>query len=204
MSLYNNEKEWFFSKEGCEEFAKLKTLAERIAFIYSYLKSNTNNIFRSRSVRLHESVLEVVNANWPKVEEDNLLLKTALLLADEVYASSMPYAKYPDIIDKKKNPIVAYLENVTAIYEKEAYYLVLLSIIHGYADPFDSNAWIYKDEIFSSNSRPYIKLLQDSGVEFKGILMDNPAAYEIEDAKKKIQMEIIWLFSTPCVDDRKN
>ncbi len=204
MKLYNNEKEWFFSADASAEFATLTTVAERTAFIYSYLKIVANDVFRYRSIRLYESIESVLHNHWPDVKKDNLLLKTALLFADEIYLSDMPYAKYPNIIDKEKNPFMAYLEGVEGVYEKEAYYQVLLSILHGYADAFDKNIWIYKDEIFSSQDRPYKEILQNAGVLFKGILMDNPAAYEIEDAKKKIQMEIIWLFSTPCVDDGKN
>lgn len=173
MELLKKDKQWFFSDEGKKAFASLSSVGDRAVFIYSYLKT-------------------IANENSDK---DNILFKTAFLLADEVFASDLPYKNYPDIINERVNPFIAFLSNAKRVYASEQIYCIYLSIVHNIANPIMKNDWIYDEAVFKGDG--YIRKIDELGHMF---VVPNPdfmvdaGAYKCDEKIHMIQLEIIWLF----------
>lgn len=173
MELLKNDKQWFLSDEGSKKFVALSSVGERAIFIYSYLKT-----FVSETL-----------------EKDNFLFKTAFLLADAVVNSEVEYCTYPNLLDEKVNPFVAFLSNAKREYSEEQIYCIYLSLIHNIADPFKKSEWIYNDLVLKGDG--YIDKIYEMGRMF---VVPNPdflvdiAAYECDEEYNMIQLEIIWLF----------
>ena len=174
--LFEKNEEWFFTSEACSEFDKLDTLADRTAFINAYLMAVLGQGERS--------------GNW--------LLKFALLLADEIHKSDLDYAKYPDLIDKQKNPFVASVLNSKYECEEEVFYYTLLAVLHEFSNPLDPDDWIYR---YESDFDDFKNIVEKHCKAFESILSGDPSAYEIAENKEKIQMEIIWLFGCESIDE---
>lgn len=171
MELINYEASWFLSKPGCDAFASLQTLEERSVFLYSYLK-------------------QAARVNF---EEDQLLFRTAFFLADAVMESDLPYSKYPALVDPEKNPFVAYLLNADTCPGIRTVYYIFLSILHGIADPFKHNAWVYNKQI--SDPEYLGEKLTELGKCFCeiGIEMPSVEAFAIEESLQTVQLKLIWL-----------
>ena len=173
MELLNNDKKWFLSDEGSKLFATLDNVNDRAVFIYSYLKSFSNEVF----------------------EKENILFKTAFLLADAVFNSQVAYSSFPKILDEKVNPFVAFFANAKREYTQEQIYCIFLSFIHNVADPFKKTDWIYNDSSFKDNE--YLNKLNDEGRLFfvpNETLLPEKDAFKCEEVYNMIQLEIIWLF----------
>lgn len=175
MEIINADSGWFLSKEGENAFSALQSLEDRAIFVYSYLKT-----------KVHEGY-----------EQDSSLMKAAFFIVDALYTSNLPYATYPAVISEDKNPFVSYLVKQDKYPGQSRIYYAFLSILHGIADPKRHDEWIYDEELFSSGEVK--QKLKDLGHDFyvnSSLDMADPAAFEIEDDLKLIQMKIVWLFHT--------
>ena len=122
MELIKTTSDWFFSRDAAAQFAQLGTLEDRAVFVYSYLKT-------------------VAQGDW---DRDDRLFGMAFLMADAVYSSPLPYAKYPDLIDPAKNPFVSFVAKANGgAYSSENFLAVLLMLLHGKMEAFDASSWIY-------------------------------------------------------------
>ena len=175
MKLIKNDVSWFLSKPGCDAFASLNTLEHRAVFLYSYLKQIAKNAF----------------------DEDQVLFRTAFLLADAIKGSSLPYSTYPAIIDPQKNPFVAYLKNAEKFPGKHVVYYVFLSILHGIAAPQNADAWIYDEEL---EDQDYLaEKLEELGKSFYSgsVSMADADDFTVEESLQTVQLKLIWLFGQP-------
>lgn len=176
MELIKQNTAWFFSEDGCRQFASLKTLDERSIFLYSYLRTI-----------VRKSVFE----------KKNVLFKTAFFLADAVMESALPYNTYPALIDPQKNPFVAYLSKAWYIPNMDDVYYIYLAILHKIANPANGDDWIYDRMLDNFGSTEYIKKkLKELG---KCFLTDateviSPEAFAIEEPLQLLQLKLIWLF----------
>ena len=178
MELLKKDKQWFLSEEGGKKFAALNCVGDRAVFIYSYLKTISNEAF----------------------EKDNILFKTAFLLADEVYNSNLEYSQYPEILSEKANPFVAFLSNSKKGYTEDQIYCIFLSFIHGISNPFNKADWIYNEKMFKDDE--YIHKLDELGHMFvipNKLFLPNAEAYKCDEKYNMIQLEVVWLF---CKDRR--
>lgn len=174
MELLKKDKQWFLSEEGGKAFAALTSIGDRAVFLYSYL----------------------VNIASDSLEKQNATFKTAFLLADAVYGSDVEYSSYENLLNEKTNPFVAFLANAKRKYTDEQLYCIYLSFIHGVADPFKKDEWIYNDEYFKGDA--YIRKLEEGGYMFvvpNDNFLPDPSAYECDEKYNMIQLEIVWLFS---------
>lgn len=176
MELLNKETQWFFSEEGIRSFQALRSLEDRSVFLYSYLKTVANE----------------------RLEKDNLIFKTAFFIADALYGSSVAYAEYPDVIDKTKNPFVAYLANLKEPCPLEVVYCAFIAILHGLVDAFNPSEWIY-DRKYSKKDNMLEKLGEtDHAFLPDGPAIVNPSIYEIDAGLEPIQLKIVWMFYNAC------
>lgn len=77
--------EWFTSTDGHNAYKNADTLFKKVSFYYEYLLS----------VALDKKNTEAL---W----------KIAFIMADSIENSSLEFGRYPDILNPKKNPLVAY------------------------------------------------------------------------------------------------
>lgn len=82
--------EWFFTNEGEAEYRAANTVAKKTAFIYDFLVKD--DIERTRRYGREISTDEHV--------------KLAFFLASCIDGSSLPYGKYPKILQRKENPFL--------------------------------------------------------------------------------------------------
>ena len=172
MEIIKKETQWFFSEEAKRSFNALKSLEDQTVFIYSYLKT-------------------VANA---QLEKDNLLFKTAFFIADALHGSTLDYADYPSLIDKTKNPFVAYLTNLKEPCPLEVVYCTFIAILQGLVDAFDPSEWIYSKKYQSKDG-----MMEKLGEMDRRLIPDGPAivdpsVYRIDAALEPIQLKIIWMF----------
>lgn len=173
MELLKKDKKWFLSEEGGKTFAALNSVGDRAFFVYSYLKTFVNEAF----------------------EENNLIFKTSFLIADAILNSEVSYSKYPEILDEKANPYIAFLTNAKRKYTIEQIYCIYLSFVHGIADPFKKTEWIYNESLFKDDG--YIHKIDEMGHMFvipNKDMFVNSNVYECDETYNLIQLEIIWLF----------
>lgn len=171
MELLKRDAAWFLSPMGCKDFSALKSLDERSIFLYSYLKTIAK----------------------PEFDQDRVLFKIAFFLADGIMGSSLPYQAYPDVIDPRKNPFVAYLSRTDRYREQRILYYIFLGILHGIADPMHSDNWVYDTAL---DDTEYLrKMLEVSGKDLypNPSLMADPDAYAIDSSLQTVQLKLIWL-----------
>ena len=173
MELTKQSAAWFLSKPGCDAFNALKTLEDRSAFLYSYLK-------------------QIINVDF---EEDQLLFRIAFFFADAIMGSTLPYNTYPALIDPEKNPFVAYLENTDHFPGSKVVYYIFLSILHSIAMPIKQNEWVYDQQL---KEPEYLeKKLEELGKPFfvSGLGMVSADVFAIEKSLQQVQLKLIWLMS---------
>ncbi len=162
MDVIERNADWFASEEGIGAFQTLTTKGDRTIFLYSYLKA----------------------ACTSSVKSSKHLIKVAFFLEDAVAGSAFPYAAYPAVIDRKQNPFVAYITQITTAPSAKDLLCVFLSILHGICDPLthtgDMDALAYSDKFYADNDLPILRL--------------DPDLFEIQDDLRMIQLEILWLF----------
>ena len=79
--------EWFSSAEGEKAYKAAKTLTEKTEFFLDYFIAVRPDVTESYDV----------------------LYRAAYIMASAVDGSSLPYARYPDILDSTLNPIVRFV-----------------------------------------------------------------------------------------------
>ncbi len=174
MELLKNGREWFLSPEGTKAYNELNKLGEKIVFVYSYLKI-------------------IANKN---MDTQNCLFKIAFFLVDGLSSSNVSYKNYPDLLSADKNPFIAYLQNSKKCYSNKKMYIILSSILQGYADAFKTTEWIYNDDYFVSNKykeklkEKNLSLLPDDSDEF--IDIDD---YKNDNNVGEAQLQLVWLFN---------
>lgn len=173
MELLKKSKEWFLSEEGGKVFAALSSVSDRAFFIYAYLKTISNEIY----------------------EKNNVLFKTSFLLADAIFNSEVEYSKFPQLLDEKKNPFIAFFVNAEKDYTEKQLYCIFLSFIHNIANPLNKNEWIYNKSLFEDYG--YARKLNELGHMFvipNRTMMIDAKAYNCDEKFNMIQLEIIWIF----------
>lgn len=78
--------EWFFSEDGKKAYDEAKTLSQKTMFFFDYLSA----LDRSRGESGDEKIETML----------------AYILASAVDGSSLEFAKYPDILNPEKNPLI--------------------------------------------------------------------------------------------------
>lgn len=78
---------WYFSKEGEAAYRAAKTPIQRVEYLYRYLTSLKTDLAQSDMKR-------------------DEAMKLSMLLAYTVWESSLPFAKYPDLLKPETNRLV--------------------------------------------------------------------------------------------------
>ena len=171
MRLLNFDANWFCSTQGQTAYSSLRTLEDRSVFLYSYLKKITKADF----------------------EKDQLLFRLSFFLADAVAGSELPYSAYPALVDPAKNPFVAYLKNTTLCPGSRAVYCICLAILHGIADPFVQNNWIYQKELQDADYLEEKLSELDKNFVATSVSLADPDAFAIDAPLRIVQLKLIWL-----------
>lgn len=171
MELLKRDSAWFLSPAGSKVFSDLTSLEDRSVFLYSYLRTVAK----------------------PEFEQDRILFKIAFFLADGVMGSSLPYQSYPDVIHPGKNPFVSYVARTEHFPGQSPLFYIFLSILHGIADPMNSNDWVY--DAASEDTEHLRTKLESLGKDFcpDPSLLADPDAYAIDPSLEAVQMKLIWL-----------
>lgn len=156
--------EWYFSEAGHRAYGQAKTLAEKMRYFYDYLLAVS-----------------------PQKQKPEFLQRIAFIMAHSMDHSDLPFAGYPNILDKKLNPLVALIKNGYVSPEMESCSgpivpedfdtAILLTKIHQKDDDkagFQAEVGGY----FSIEKKPYLKF-------------DYPTSGTYTDIQK-IERDIIW------------
>jgi hypothetical protein len=154
--LIPRTREWFFSENGHQAYNKASTVPDKTIFFYNYLCCIS-----------------------PQKKNLDFLERIAFIMANSMDQSNLPFAGYPNILDKDKNPFIKLAEDGFAAPEnnKDFETAVLLAVLHGENDI---------ESYFSLAQRTYLKLTYSAD----GMYSDT----------QKIERAIIW--SGKC--DEKN
>ncbi len=195
MELITNDAAWFLSSSGKQAFDECKNLEERSVFLYSYL-------------------LRITEKNLRRTSQNNIktfLFKMAFLLSNSISTSNTEYSSYPALIDANKNPFIAYISKVQEADNTEGVYCILLSILHGIANPYDNDSWIYDEHLFDNDpslgDAKYKVKTEELGKKFienLGGEIINTTAYDIDESLREIQAEIAYLFILQNWRERKD
>ena len=162
MDVIERNADWFASDEGISTFQTLTDKGDRTIFLYSYLKAATDC----------------------SVKTCKHLIRVAFFLEDAIATSALPYAAYPALIDRKQNPFVAYITQITAAPSAKDLLCVFLSILHCICDPLTHTGTMdslaYSDKFYADKDLPMLRL--------------DPDLFEIEEELRMIQLESLWLF----------
>ncbi len=107
-NLREHDANWYFSKEGENAYKNAQTPAQKTMYFFDYLIA----ISKSKNNR-------------------DLLYRTAYVMANSMDNSSLEFARYPNILDATKNPLIHYAQNTTLTSkDKTAYGLLLLAALN--------------------------------------------------------------------------
>lgn len=150
-------KEWFFSEAGHQAYDKASTVPDKTIFFYNYLCCIS-----------------------PQKKNLDFLERVAFIMANSMDLSNLPFAGYPNILDKDKNPFIGLAESGFASPEnnKDFETAVLLAVLHGENDV---------EGYFSSAQKTYLKLTYSTEGTYSDI--------------QKIERNIIW--SGECDENNK-
>ncbi len=84
---------WFSSEEGARAYREANSVMKKTLYFYDYL--------------------QIVSKRGNDKLTDFSLHRLAFVMAHRVAGSSLPYAKYPDILEEDKNPIVRAVKRFT-------------------------------------------------------------------------------------------
>lgn len=171
MELLRKNKEWFLSKEGEEKFFALSSVEERATFFYSYL-----------TLVLHSAL-----------QRNNNIFKLAFFLADAVYSSDEPYAKYPSILNESENPFLSFFANLDFCPENEVLFVVQMAILNGKVDCGDQEEWIYdKDFLISEEFLDHFVATDKHYYPSYALEMIDLSIFSKK--KETLQAELAWLY----------
>lgn len=184
FALRNWRWDEFLSPKGIDIYSRLQNLEDKTIFIYVFLS------------RLWPQILEdECYPDFAIEEEMDIRFKFALFLADAIANADLEYSSFPALIDRYKNPYLAYLANTGIVHRKRDTYYAFMSILHGTADPLDSGNWVYqiktlKDSDLSDKMDEVGKNFYDDNL----VSYPNPQVYEIDDKLLSVQLKIKWFF----------
>lgn len=121
---------WYFSKAGQAAFQNATTPAQRTLYFYRYIKAFDKSICLFLP--------------------QELLFKTAFIIAQGICDSSLPYAKYPEILQEEHNPLLHALHTThLEIRQADACAKLFLSELTGEMsmpayDPNDTSSALYR------------------------------------------------------------
>ncbi len=180
FNLVKESTEWFRGEEAKKRFNSLNSLDEKTIFIYSYLKTISDD----------------------SLEKENILFKFSFWLIDGVGKSNyLNLEKYEKLISPIFNPFIAFVINHKkyqgAFYaDSEAFYAIIMAIIHNMVNVKDEYEWIY-DNDFLADRNKYANWLAEKGNEFIRLqkhIPINPSSYLIEENLRIMVLELYWLF----------
>ena len=155
---------WYFSEAGHRAYGQAKTLAEKMRYFFDYLLAVS-----------------------PKKQKPEFLQRVAFIMAHSMEHSGMPFAGYPNILDKKLNPLVALIKNGYVSPEMESCSgpivpedfdtAILLTKIHQKSGD-EAGFQAEVEDNFSIVKKPYLKFDYSTN----GIYTDI----------QKIERDIIW------------
>lgn len=152
--LTPHTREWYFSEVGHQSYNLAKTVPDKTKFFYEYLCCIS-----------------------PEKKNLDFLMRIAFIMAYSMDQSSLPFAGYPNILDKDKNPFIVLAED-GFVFSKNNKTAVLLAILHGENDI---------EGYFSSTPKTYLKLTYSTDGAYSDI--------------QKIERNIIW--SEKCNEKNK-
>lgn len=191
--LLAKQREDFFAPESIAEYANLQTLEDKTLYILAYLAR-----------------VWVEKPSFVETEGDEEfryayigtgMFRAALFLADAVGNASLPYSSYPALIDPSKNPYMAYLVNLEVwgdpycgewdSFDEQPgmFYYEFMAILHGAADPFDEESWLYQED-----GRLDAMEEADYDIYEDKTSFPDPRYYEVADGLKSLQLKIMWIF----------
>ncbi len=193
--LLMKQKEDFFSEESIAKYEKLQTLEDKTFYILAYLAKlwAEKPVFQDDDEEFRYSYIGMG------------MFRAALFLADAVGNAGLPYSSYPALIDPRENPYMAYLAKLEGwddpycskwnAYDKkpEMFYYEFMAILHGSADPFDEDSWLYKERYTEEDLQETLEKAGYDIYEHKEIMLD-PSCFEADDGLKQLQLKIMWLF----------
>lgn len=175
MYITDKEPQWFFSPEAEQIFSQAP-LEERTLLLYSFLHKTAGKDIKKET-----------------------LVQISFFFADALYESDLPYHGYPELIDKTKNPYLAYIMGLSCDIESAVLFAAFLSILHGISNPLNSNDWIFSDGAQKADSLD--ELCKQHGKEFlemNPLFPVKPYDYiEIDASLIGIELKIAWLFNAP-------
>lgn len=156
--------EWYFSEAGHRAYGQAKTLAEKMRYFFDYLLAVS-----------------------PQKQKPEFLQRIAFIMAHSMDHSDLPFAGYPNILDKKLNPFVELIKNGYVSPKPDSHFkanatedfdaAILLTKIHQKSgDKAGFQAEV--EEYFSIVKKPYLKFDYSTN----GIYTDI----------QKIERDIIW------------
>ena len=170
--------QWFYSKAGIAEFEKITTLDERTLFIQQFLKKETT-----------ESGIYFYD--YEKSGMERITFHFALFLADAIYKSDLPYAKYPTLLDAKQNPFIAYWQGAGNYgkADRQSFYDAFSQII------FEENKKHLKTENFeqvlkAKAAQMHTECYLDQVLQ----VMPDRIVFDLIPALQAIQLKNIWFF----------
>lgn len=171
MDMIKQPTSWFRSDAGAKAFSACTSLEERIIFLYSYLKTVIPQ----------------------KVDDRNLVFKTALFFADAVSASDEEYAAYEKLVDPAVNPFLTYLTKLSKHPGNEQIYCSFLGCIKGIADPADDSCWIYNPDDLDLSD--YLLMIEEETgfIPMTNAFVD-PSKFEVSKEKQAMLLAVIWLW----------
>lgn len=155
--LIPRTREWLFSEAGRQAYNKANTVPDKTIYFYNYLCC----------ISPHKKNLD-------------FLERIAFIMANSMDQSNLPFAGYPNILDKDKNPFIGLVENgfVSPENNKDFETAVLLATLDGENDI---------EGYFSSAQKTYLKLTYSTDGAYSDI--------------QKIERNIIW--SGKCDESNK-
>ena len=81
--LIPNTREWYFSEAGHQAYIEASTIPDKTLFFYNYLCCIS-----------------------PQKKNPDFLERIAFIMANSMDRSNLPFAGYPNILDKDKNPFI--------------------------------------------------------------------------------------------------
>ncbi|MBS5733898.1 MAG: hypothetical protein KHW87_04235 [Clostridiales bacterium] len=146
--LLPRTREWFFSETGHQAYNKADTVSDKTIFFYNYLCCIS-----------------------PQKKDLDFLERIAFIMASSMDQSNLPFAGYPNILDKDKNPFIGLVEDGFTSPEnnKDFETAVLLAVLDGENDI---------EGYFSPLQKAYLKLTYSTDGTYSDM--------------QKIERTIIW------------
>lgn len=172
--------QWFFAEAGIAEFQKITTLDERTLFIQQFLKKKTTESKK-------------YFYDYEKRSMERVTFHFALFLADAIHGSSLPYAKYPELLDASQNPFIAYWQE-DGNYGKadwqsfyESFSQILLEENQKYSERGN-----FKQELKERAAQLHAEEHLEQALK----MMPDTTIFDLDPALQSIQLKNMWFFGS--------